>query len=70
MAIAAGDYPLCFIQWWNSYKSLMLQWAATAKSTLAVQLSSAAIQRILSCEFRIYLAARTIFTRLYMEKLQ
>jgi len=47
VAIAAGDYPsfnlMCY-----SDGSLSLQWAATAKSILAVQPSSAAIQRGLS----------------------
>ena len=48
---------------WNSasHKSLLLYWAATAKSILAVQPSST------SCEFRINLPARTIFTRTYRE---
>ena len=45
--IAAGDYPsfnlMCY-----SGGSLLLHWAATAKSILAEQPSSAAIQRGLS----------------------
>ena len=50
VAIVAGDYPSSsyVLQWWNSYKSLLLQWAATAKSILAVQPFSAAVQRIFS----------------------
>jgi len=33
----------------------LLQWAATAKSILVVQTSSAAVERVFSCEFRILL---------------
>jgi len=32
----------------NSHKSFLLQWAATAKSILTVQPSSAAVQRVFS----------------------
>jgi len=46
MAIAAhaGDYPSSNLMCYNG-GSLLLQWAATGKSILAVQPSSAAIQR-------------------------
>ena len=50
VAITAGDYQTSnLMQWWNSHKSFLLQWAvewaATAKRIFAVQSSSAAIQR-------------------------
>ena len=50
VGILAGDYPSSFyvLQWWNSHKPFLLQWAATAKSILAVQPSSAAVQRVFS----------------------
>jgi len=52
VAIVAGDYPSSsyVLQWWNNNKPLLLQWAATAKSILAVprQPSFAAVQRVFS----------------------
>ena len=68
VAIAAGDYPPSnLMQWWNSHKIFLLQWAATAKSILAVLPSSTAIQREFSIKFSwIHLTARTIITRLYL----
>jgi len=47
VAIAAGDYPSSNLMCYSD-GSLLLQWVATAKSILAVQPSSAAIQGGLS----------------------
>jgi len=44
VAIAAGDYPSSNLMCYSG-GSLLLQWAATATSILAVQPSSVAIQR-------------------------
>ena len=47
VAIAAGDHPSSNLRCYSG-GFLLLQWAATAKSILAVQPSFAAIQRRLS----------------------
>ena len=47
VAIAAKDYLSSNLMWYTG-GSLLLQWAATGRSILAVQPSSAAIQRGLS----------------------
>ena len=43
--VAAGDYVSSNLMCYSSGIATMLQWAATAKSTLAVQPSFAAIQK-------------------------
>jgi len=52
VATAAGDYQLDLFHLlmclYKSHKSFLLQWAATAKSILEVQLSFAAFLRVFS----------------------
>jgi len=72
VAMAARDYPLdlihllmCYSGGTNTSYITLLQWAANAKNILAVQPSSAAIQRVFSLRLGLHLMCRHSFKNIY-----